>query len=385
MRASVIIAGLVATLVGVGGTLAVIVEAARAVGADQAQTSSWVTGLCIAMGLPSVYLSVRHRIPIITAWSTPGAVLIAASAPGTVNIQQAVGAFVLVAMLILLTAAIRPIATLIERIPTSVAAAMLAGVLFRIVASVFQHASTTPLFVLPLVALFLVARLVHASSAALVVLVGGAALAWGLGMTQTVDFSAGLTSVTLISPEWDFSTLVGLGLPLYLVTMASQNLPGFAVLRASGYPVPARSILTVTGLASLLTAPLGSHTSNLAAITAAICTGPDAHPDPTRRWLTGPVYGAAQLVLALFGASLVSLFASLPAALLATVAGCALLGSLTGALGTALVVEKQRLAAVLTFVVSASGLTLGGIGSAFWGLVAGLLVLGLDALNSRRA
>jgi benzoate membrane transport protein len=383
MRVSVVVAGVMATLVGLGGTLAVILEAAHAVGADHAQTASWVTGLCVAMGVPSLYLSLRHRIPIIAAWSTPGAVLIAASAPGSVSLPQAVAAFLLAAVLILLTAAVRPLGALIERIPTPIAAAMLAGILFRFVVAIFQHAAVAPWFVLPLVGIFLVARLLHAGSAALVVLIAGTVLATVFGMTVAPEFSGSLTTLHVVVPEWDVATLIGLGLPLYLVTMASQNLPGFAVLRAAGYPVPVRSILTTTGLASLLTAPFGAHTSNLAAITAAICTGPDAHPDPARRWHAGVVYGIAQLVLALLGASLVSLFASLPGALIATVAGCALLSSLTGAFGAALVTEKHRLAAVLTFVITASGLALGGVGSAFWGLAGGLLVLGLDQLNTK--
>lgn len=377
MRFSVISSALVAVLVGFGGTLALVVAAAQAAGADTAQTASWVTGLCLAMAGSSAYLSIRHRIPVVTAWSTPGAALIAASA-APMGMEAAVGAFIFAAALILLTAAFRPISTLIERIPVSVAAAMLAGVLLRFVLAVFETAGASPWLVLPLVALFLVLRLASPPFAVLAVLAAGVLLAGAQGLLGEVALEGSLTTLMLIVPRFELSVLIGLGLPLYIVTMASQNLPGFAVLRAAGYPVPSRSILSVTGLASLLTAPLGAHTSNLAAITASLCTGADAHPDKDKRWLTGPVYAAGYLVLALFGASLVGLFAALPPALVITIAGLALIGPLVGALGAALTVEADRFAAVLTLAVTASGLSLLGIGSAFWGLLAGLAALGLD-------
>jgi benzoate membrane transport protein len=184
-------------------------------------------------------------------------------------------------------------------------------------------------------------------------------------------------------PAWDLATLIGLGVPLYLVTMASQNLPGFAVLRASGYHPPTQPVLAVTGAASLGTAFLGAHTSNLAAISAALCTGPDAHPDPAKRWITGPFYALCWGLIALFGASLVGLFGALPPALLMTVAGTALLGSMAGALGSALGPDKDRLAAAGTLAVTASGVTLLGIGSAFWGLVFGIVVLALERVFRR--
>lgn len=382
MRPSVVISAVVAALVGFGGTLAIVVQAARAAGADAAQTSSWVTGLCLAMAATSAFLSIRHRIPIITAWSTPGAALIAASTV-PVGMNAAVGAFLLAGGLILLTSAFRPLGDLIGRIPTAVAAAMLAGVLIRFVLAVFESAGHAPALVWPLVGLFLVARLVNPSWAVLAVLAAGGALSYVLGLTGPMPAGLGFTSVTWIAPSFEPAVLVGLGLPLFIVTMASQNLPGFAVLKAAGYAAPARSILGVTGLASVLTASLGAHTSNLAAITAALCTGPDAHPDPDKRWMTGPFYGATYLVFAAFGASLVAIFAALPGDLVKTVAGLALLGPLMGALAAALGDEQRRFAAVLTLVVTASGYAAFSIGSAFWGLAAGLLALALDAAARR--
>lgn len=374
-------AALVATVAGVGGTLPVVLAAAQAVGATPEQASSWVSGLGLATAISALILSVRYRMPIITAWSTPGAALIASSS-AVPSFQAAVGAFVLAAALILLTAAVRPLARLIERIPGSIAAAMLGGILLRLVVAMIEQVPNQPMLVLSLIALFLVARHLLPAMASLIVLAAGAALAWGLGLVKPIP-PLGISGLTLALPAWDLATLIGLGVPLYLVTMASQNLPGFAVLRASGYHPPTQPVLAVTGAVSLGTAFLGAHTSNLAAISAALCTGPDAHPDPAKRWITGPFYALWWGLIALFGASLVGLFGALPPALLMTVAGTALLGSMAGALGSALGPEKDRLAAAGTLAVTASGVTLLGIGSAFWGLVFGLAVLALERLFRR--
>lgn len=369
-------AALIATVAGFGGTLPVVLAAADAVGATPAQASSWVSGLGIATALSALWLSVRYRMPVITAWSTPGAALIA-STSGVPGIAAAVGAFVLAAILILLTAAIRPLGRLIEKIPPSIAAAMLAGILLRLVIAMVEHVPSAPLLVLPLIALFLVARILVPTLASLIVLVVGALLAVGLGLVTPMP-ALGLSRPELIVPAWDAATLIGLGVPLYLVTMASQNLPGFAVLRASGYQPPTQAVLAVTGAASLGTAFMGAHTSNLAAISAALCTGPEAHPDPAERWKAGVFYALWWGLIAVFGASLVGLFGALPPALLATVAGTALLGSMAGAMGAALSADQDRFAAAGTLAVTASGVTLMGVGSAFWGLAFGLIVLGVD-------
>ena len=374
--ASAASAALIATVAGVGGTLPIVLAAAQAVGATAAEASSWVCGLGIATAASALVLSLRYRMPIITAWSTPGAALIA-STQGVPGFRAAIGAFVLAATLILLTAAIRPLARLIERIPASIAAAMLGGILLRLVMAMIEQVPQQPLLVLSLVGLFLVARQVLPTLASLVVLAVGALLAWALGLVKPIP-PLGVSTLVLEMPAWDAATLIGLGVPLYLVTMASQNLPGFAVLRASGYQPPIRPVLAVTGIASLATAFIGAHTSNLAAISAALCTGPEAHPDPAKRWIAGVFYALWWGLIALFGASLVGLFGALPAALLITVAGTALLGSTASALGAALAPEKDRLAAVGTLAVTASGMTLIGVGSAFWGLVFGLLILALE-------
>jgi benzoate membrane transport protein len=321
-------------------------------------------------------------MPIITAWSTPGAALIA-STSGVPSFRAAVGAFVLAAVLILATAALRPLGRLVERIPASIAAAMLGGILLHLVVAMFEHVPHAPLLVLPLIGLFLVMRRVWPALASLVVLFVGTLLAVALGMVKPVP-TLGLSTLIVAAPSWDVGTLVGLGVPLYLVTMASQNLPGFAVLRASGYRPPTQPVLLATGAASLATAFLGAHTSNLAAISAALCTGPEAHPDPAQRWKTGPFYALWWGLIALFGASLVGLFGALPPALLATVAGTALLGSTASAMGVALGADQDRLAAAGTLAVTASGVSLMGVGSAFWGLVFGLIVLMVDRVGRGR-
>ncbi len=378
-----IIAAITAALVGCGGSIAIVLAAAESLHATPAETASWITGVCLTIAISTAVLSMRHRLPIITAWSTPGAAMITASAAG-IGMPEAVGAFIVAAILILLASVLTPLLRLIEKIPMTVAAGMLAGVLLRLVMLPFEAIPSAPALILPLLALFLVARLIAPSIAVIMVLLAGTALSWHLGLTQPLPALA-FAQPVWITPAFDLGTMIGLGLPLFLVTMASQNLAGFAVMRASGYAhVPSRSILGTTGLLSLLTAPLGAHTSNLAAISAALCTGPDAHPDPARRWLTGPPYALCYGVFAALGPSLVALFATLPPALIKTVAGMALAGPLINALSTAFASPGDRFAPGLAFIVTATGTTYFGIGAAFWGLVAGLLVVAVDQFKRPR-
>jgi benzoate membrane transport protein len=375
MRFSVIASAVVAAVVGFGGTLALIIAAAQALGATQAETASWVTAICLAMFVATGYLSSRYKMPIIAAWSTPGLALIGGSIGFTM--QQAVGAFIITAIAIIITGLVKPISALVSKIPASIASGMLAGVLFAFLTGAARTVPVDPLFVLPLVALFFIIRLFNPAMAVLAALFGGVLYAFLSGRVVSVP-SIELSTLTLIMPVFDARAMIGLALPLYLVTMASQNLPGFAVLRAAGYEPPTAAALQVTGLVSLISAPFGAHTSNMAAISAAICTGPDAHPDPEKRWLTGPFYALSYLIFAIFGASLVALFAVLPAPLIALVAGLALIGAFTNAMSLALKIEHERLAATVTFAVTASSITIGGIGAAFWALVAGLIVVFID-------
>ncbi len=375
MRISIPVSAFVAAIVGFGGTLAIVIAAAVAVGATQLQTASWVTALCLAMAFETAWLSWRTKMPVITAWSTPGVALIAASSGFSMN--EAVGAFLIAGALLVATALFRPLTTLISRIPASVASGMLAGIVVTFATEAAKTVPLDPWLIVPLIAAFFVLRLINPAISVLAVLIGGGAAAFLTGRVGGLP-TPEISTLTWIWPEFSAGAVVGLAVPLYLVTMASQNLSGLAVLRASGYEPDPAPLIGVTGLFSVLTAPFGASTTNLAAISAAICTGPDVHPDPAERWKTGPFYALAYLIFALFGASLVAIFAVLPQSLIALVAGLALLGPLTNALSIALQKENERMAATVTFAVTASGLVLFGIGSAFWGLVAGLAVLALD-------
>jgi benzoate membrane transport protein len=378
MRISLPVSAFVAAIVGFGGTLALIIAAADAVGASRGQTASWVTAICLAMAFETAWLSWRTKMPVITAWSTPGAALVAASSGFSMN--DAVGAFIVTAILLIATGLFKPLTRLIAKIPASVASGMLAGIVVSFAIGAVKTIPADPVLILPLVAAFFVIRLYNPALSVLAVLIGGGFAAFLTGRVGGMP-PPELSTLTLIAPEFSATAIIGLALPLYLVTMASQNLSGLAVLRAAGYHPEPGPLISVTGLFSLISAPFGALTTNLAAISAAICTGPDVHPDPTERWKTGPFYALAYLVFAVFGASLVAIFAVLPESLIVLVAGLALMAPLANALSIALKDESERMAATTAFAVTASGLALFGIGSAFWGLVGGLVVLALEKIK----
>ncbi|MGL4439070.1 MAG: benzoate/H(+) symporter BenE family transporter, partial [Bosea sp. (in: a-proteobacteria)] len=282
---------------GFAASVAVVLAAAQSLGATPEQTVSWVAGLCVAKGVAALVLSVRYRMPIICAWSTPGAALIAASSG--VGMNAAVGGFIFAAVLMILTALIKPLGALVARIPMPIASAMLAGVIFRFVVAVFDEMRVSPLLVGYIVLVFLVVRGFSAFGAVIAALIGGIVVAFAAGLASMPPLLSFVPSMTWISPSFDPAVIIGIGVPLYLVTMAAQNLPGFAVLRQAGYEPPTSVALAVTGLASLLTAPFGAHMVNMAAISAAICTGPDTHPDPSKRWIAGVWYGVIWCLIAL--------------------------------------------------------------------------------------
>ena len=382
MTFSAIAAGIVAALAGFAGSIAVVLAAAQALHATPVETISWITAIAAATAATTALLTLRYRIPITTAWSTPGAAVIAASAG--VAMPQAIGAFLVAGGLIVATALIRPLGRLVERIPLPVASGLLAGVLLRFVLATFESLVARPLLVAPLIALFFVVRLWSAAAAALIVMIAGVAWSSVLGLAPSgLGFT--LSQVVVTAPVFDPTVLVSLAIPLYLVTMASQNLAGAAVLRAAGYAVPFNAALGLTGAASLAIAPFGGHTVNLSAIAAAICTGPDTHPDPARRWPAGISLAITYAAITLFAGSLVALFLAYPPELMRTVAGLALLTSLVAALANATAEASLRLPAVLTFAVTASGVSLLGIGAPFWGLAAGLALLGLERVATARS
>ncbi|MGA0545385.1 benzoate/H(+) symporter BenE family transporter [Brevundimonas sp. VNH65] len=384
LPASALSAAAVATVIGFGGTVALVVQAGQVLGASSGQIVSMITSLCLGIALPGMLLSWRLKIPVVLAWSTPGAALLAASAGPVVGWPTAVGAFVVAASLMILTGLLPVLGRLAARIPAGVASAMLAGVLLPFVLKLFVVLPQEAALTLGLIAAFLVMRTLRPAWAMPVVL-GVAFVVLALRGQLTLPPGTGLFGhLEPILPTFDPATAIGLGLPLFLVTLAAQNLPGLVVLQSAGYPPPADRLILSTGVASLIAAPFGAHGVNLAAITAAICIGPDAHPDPERRWIVGVLYGGLYLIVALFAAPLAGLFIAMPPAALAVVTGLALIAPLTGALTQMIGDEPSREAAILTFAATASGLALFGIGSAFWGLVAGFSVLAVRRLLTLR-
>lgn len=368
------VAGLVANLVGFSSSVALIFQAANSMtGASSQLTSSWVFALCIGSGLSSIVLSLYYRQPVLTAWSTPGAALLIGSLHG-ITPQLATGAFLVSALLITLCGVTGLFARLMHKIPTGLAAAMLAGVLVRFGMNVFELLAIQPVLIISMLLAYLLAKRLYPRYAILLVLLVGSLLAWQQHLLQGNEQTLSIAIPVFTWPDLDIPTLLGVGLPLFIVTMASQNLPGVAVMRANGYQAPVSASLSVTGIINLILAPLGCYAINLAAITAAICMGPEAHEDPKQRYKAAVFAGIGYLIAGVFGASIVSLFAVLPQALIMGVAGIALFGTIGASLHSALQNEHQREAALLTFLVTASGLTLWGIGSAFWGLVVGIVV-----------
>lgn len=389
LPASIVSSAVSAALVGFAGSVAIILAAARAVGADAGQATSWVIALCVAIALTSLYLSLHHRMPIVTAWSTPGAALIASGAAG-IGVNEAVGAFLVAALLVMATAMIRPLGRLMERIPKTLAAALLAGILLQFCLDVALAVPASPLLVLLLVVAFFVIQLWSQTLVVPIILVIGIAIAIASGLVDESCCSLTISVPRVVAPEFRMLSIIGLALPLYIVTMASQNLAGLAVLKADGYSPPAQSCFGSTGLASLLAALFGGHGVCLAAITASICTGPACHPDSSHRWRVGPVYALCYFLFAVFAETLVELLLALPAALITTFVGLALFGPLMGSMKAALAGSAiDTKAAVVTFVVAASGLSFAGVGSVPWSLAAGLLIVALqrayEKLGSRVA
>lgn len=381
--ASIVWSATSAALVGFAGSVAIVLEATRAVGASQAQSASWVIALSIGIAIVSVYLSVRHRMPIIAAWSTPGAALIASDGAG-IGVHNAVGAFVFAGLLMLLSALIKPLGTLIERLPRNIAAAMLAGILLPFCLKIVGAVQMSPLLVTSLVLVFFFMQLRWATLAVPVVLVLGIGVAGMAGDMESSCCTISVAAPVLVMPSFDLQVAIGLAIPLFIVSMASQNLAGLAVLKADGYAPSARSCFATTGVVSLLTAPCGGHGVCLSSITAAICTGPHCHPDPNRRWMVAYPYAVCYLVVALFAQTLVEVLLALPSALVAAFVGLALLGPLSGALKVALDGDTPGTqAAVVTFVVAASGVSMLSLGAAPWSLVAGLAVVAVHRLTRR--
>ncbi|MFP3851654.1 benzoate/H(+) symporter BenE family transporter [Pseudomonas sp. W5-01] len=379
---SAIVAGFIAMMTGVTSSLVLMFQAGQAAGLTSAQISSWIWALFMGMAVCSIGLSLRYRSPITVAWSTPGAALLITSLGG-VAYPEAIGAFITCAVLVIICGITGSFERLVKRLPTSLAAALLAGILFKIGSEIFVAAQHRTGLVLGMFFTYLIVKRYSPRYAVLVTLLVGVALSGMLGLLNFSGFALEVAMPVWTTPSFSIAATVSIGIPLFVVAMTSQNMPGVAVLRADGYQVPASPLITATGILSLITAPFGAHGINLAAISAAICTGPHAHEDRDKRYTAAIWCGIFYAIAGVFGATLAALFAAFPKELVLSIAALALFGSIINGLTVAMNEPKEREAALITFMVTASGLTLFSIGSAFWGIVAGVLTLVI--LNGRKA
>ena len=377
---SAVMAGFVTVLVGFTSAAVIVFQAARALGATSAEIGSWMWALGLGMGLTSILLSLRYRVPVVTAWSTPGAAMLITSAGG-VSMAEATGAFLLSAALITLCGFSGWFERVMSRIPLSMASGMLAGVLLRFGLDLFVAMETKFFMVFAMFCAYLVARRLSPRYAVIVALVLGTALARMQGLLDLETVSLQMAAPVFTPPQFSSEALIGVALPLFVVTMASQNVPGVAVLRASGYSAPISPLIGWTGATTFVLAPFGAFAINLAAITAAICMGREAHEEPAKRYIAAVAAGGFYLLAGLFGATVGALFAAFPQELVLAIAGLALLNTIGKGLATALTQDQEREPALITFLVTASGMTLWGIGSAFWGLVAGAVAMTLLRLK----
>lgn len=379
MPISAIAAGFVAILVGYSGSAAIVFQAAAASGASPDQIASWIGVLGLAMGVTCIGLSLRYRAPVITAWSTPGAAILVTALPGTA-LSDAIGAFLFCGLLITLSGLTKWFEKGMDKIPLSIASAMLAGVLARFGMDVFIAMEDQFWLVLIMFLSYLILKRFTPRYVVILVFLIGILLAINLDLFHFKELELSMSAPVFVMPTLNYQVLLSVGLPLFLVTMASQNIPGVAVLRTYGYDdVPVSNTLNVTGITTMLIAPFGGFAINLAAITAAICAGPDAHPDPSKRYLAGVSAGVFYLIAGVFGATITALFVAFPTALVYAIAGIALFSTIATSLEKAVSDATWREPAIITFLVTLSGVSLFGIGSAFWGLIAGglgLLVLG---------
>lgn len=375
-------AGFVATLVGFTSTIALIFHAASALGASADQITSWVLALGVGMGVATIGLSLWTRIPILITWSTPGAAVIASAAAG-VSLPEAVGAFVLCGVLMALSGMTGWFERLMNRIPLALASSLLAGILAKFALMSFAAATAQPLMIISMLLIYLVGKRWWPRYAVLGVLIGGSVVAGLQGLLDTRQMTLQLAQPVWVTPVWSWQAMLGMGLPLFIVTMASQAVPGVSAIRVSGYRPPVSSLMSWSGITTVLLAPLGGYAFNLAAITAAIVLNPHAHPQTDQRYTAAVWAGLFYIGMGLLGGAVAGLLAAFPAALILGVAGLALLGTIANGMASALAEPRSREAAIITFLVTLSGVTLLGVGSAFWGLVAGGLTLFVEHYRSR--
>ena len=378
---SAVVAGFVAVLVGFTSSVALIFQAAQALSATPAQTASWLWALGIGMGVTSIILSLVYRLPILIAWSTPGAAVIAsAAAEGHLTMPQAVGAFLACAAMITLAGFSGGFEKIMNRLPLPMASALLAGVLSKFALDAFVATPSNPALILPMFFAYVLGRSFWPRANVPVMLMLGVLIVVFQGKFHGSTVPIEFTRPVWVTPEFSFRTLIGVALPLFIVTMASQNLPGVAVFKAHDYHPPVSKIIGWSGLANLIVAPFGGFTLNLAAITAAFCMGSEAHPDPKKRYVAAISAGFFYGLIGVFGATITGLFAAFPHEFVLALAGLALLGTIGSGLAAATACERFREASVVSYFVVLSGISFAGIGSAFWGIVAGTLVIAVRKL-----
>ena len=374
---STVFAGAVTVMVGFTSSVAVVFHAAQSAGANAEQMASWIWALGLGMGITCVALSWRYKQPVVTAWSTPGAAMLITAASG-MPMAEVIGAFVVSSLLVAAVGFSGVFERFMHRIPLPLAAGMLAGVLLRLGLDVFVNMSQQwPLPLLMTVVYLLARRWQPRYAVALSLLAGTALAAWqGDVHWQSIDWQ--WAQPVWVTPSFSVAALIGMALPLFIITMAAQNIPGVAAMKAHGYAPPLSPVMGWIGVVNVLLAPFGAFALNLAAITAAICSNEEAHADKTKRYTAAMNAGIFYILMGLAGASVVSLFAALPKALVMVIAGLALFGTIANALANSLQDISTREPALITFLVTASGFSLWGIGAAFWGLVAGGIAWGLS-------
>lgn len=380
---SALVAGFIAVVIAYASSAVIIFQAAQSAGLSTAQTASWLASASIGCGVMTLLLSWKLKMPIITAWSTPGAALLVTALP-LYSLNEAVFAYMLSAVLVLIFGVTGWFQKVMQRIPMGVIAAMLAGILLQFCLQVFVHIKLSPALILSMCLVYFVTKYALPKFSIILTLMVGV-----MGVILGFDITWGTISWQLTQPVWtapkmSISAILAIALPLFIVAMTSQNATGLAVMRTSGYQVPESQLISYTGVLSLLTAPFGSHGITLSAITAAICTSTECHHDAAKRYIAGLSCAFFYILFAIFAQSMVQLFALVPSVLVLAVAGLALFSACSSALKVALQEEASLDAAMLCFMVTASGLTLLGVGSAFWGLMAGLLVYAVKQMMVKR-
>ncbi len=368
---SAVVAGFIATVISYAGPLVIIFQAAKAGGLPHDVLSSWVWTISIGSGVLGIVLSLRYKVPIIIAWSAPGSALLVTMLPD-ISMNQAVGAYLVSSLITLLVGLSGAFDKIIRKLPAAISAGMLAGILFRFGTGLFVSVKEQPWLVLAMFGTYLLFKRLMPRYAVMAVLIVGVAIAIGSGELRSEALVIGLAVPVWITPEFSWQVILGVAFPLVMVALTGQFVPGMAVLRNDGYQTPASPLISSSALGTLLLAPFGCHGLNLAAITAAICTGKESHEDPSKRYVAGVSGGVFYLLLGVFGATLVSIFTAFPAALIAALAGLALLAAIGGALSAAMSVPENREAALITFLVTASGMSFLGLSAAFWGLIFGI-------------